>query len=72
VRTKNKFGGIIISEYHCIMDKVITLPDAIIPAMKKEAVDMDVPFKKYIEHLVIVGRQTVLQDLKAAKKKPKK
>jgi hypothetical protein len=54
------------------MDKVITLPDAIIPAMKKEAVDMDVPFKKYIEHLVIVGRQAVLQDLKAAKKKPKK
>ena len=54
------------------MDKLITLPDAIIPAMKREALDMNISFKKYIEHLVIVGRQAVLQDLKAAKKKPKK
>ena len=54
------------------MIKSIEIPDEIIPAMKKEAIDMDVPFKKYIEHLVIVGRQSVLQDLKTDKKKPKK
>lgn len=54
------------------MDKVITLPDSIVSDMKKEAIDMGLSYKQYIEKLVLIGRQSVLSDLKPAKKKTKK
>ncbi len=54
------------------MIKTLEIPDEIVPAMKKEAVDFDLPFKKYAEKCLLIGRQSVLSDLKSAKKKPKK
>ena len=54
------------------MIKSLEIPDTIVADMKREAIDMDLPFKKYAEKCLILGRQSVLENLKAAKKKGKK
>jgi hypothetical protein len=51
------------------MNKVITIPDNEIAAMKKEAVDLDFKsFKQYLEYLVESGRDRVLVQRNLKKK----
>jgi hypothetical protein len=51
------------------MLKSITIPEGLVPVMKKEAVDFGTDFKGYIEHLVMIGRDVYLKTQKSKKKK---
>jgi hypothetical protein len=50
------------------MRKTIDINDAIVKKMKKAAVDLEVDFKKLIEHLVAAGWQAYLADTSILKK----